>query len=124
MGSFGLDLARELQLRMLHAVSEMEEADNMDPNDKTMLFGLLALTAKEMGGGLHTNYSGRCMFGAECIGIQCPDPEAFAFAFAQACFDSGVNPREVRELLGEVAQDSLGKSTILYWPRLLTSGRN
>lgn len=115
----GKQLAEVLQSMLFHAVSEMSEAALLSPEDKTELYGVLLNVSKLMGGRLVDNYSGRCMRGAECIGIICDDVKEFAFALAQVCFEQNLNPAELREKLGEPAQDSMGKGFILYWPRFL-----
>lgn len=63
---------------------------------------------------IRTDYSGRGMYGKECFGIVV-DTIGEAFAFAHAL---GVNDEEgkVGNWIGDAQQDSMGLSTIVYWP--------
>lgn len=58
--------------------------------------------SQEDGRRLYTDYSGRGMFGQTCLGIVCDDP-------SDTIADAGVHGAR---------QDSLGRSTIVYWPHI------
>jgi hypothetical protein len=99
--SFGQRLADNLIGTQLHASSEMLAAEDLTPADRTLLFTILLATSKAMGARMVTDYSGRCMYGKECIALVCRNQSDFAFALAQACFDESRNPKEIRDLIGE-----------------------
>lgn len=111
---------RSLLRMRLSILTEMEAAESLSVEDRSMLFGLIHTVAHHMKGRVLNDYSGRCMEGRSCVAVVCPDLAAFAFALAQACFDHGANPAEAQELLGEASQDNLGKQYVIYWPRLRT----
>tara|TARA_R110000824_G_scaffold83616_1_gene209239 strand:- start:1271 stop:1651 length:381 start_codon:yes stop_codon:yes gene_type:complete len=115
-------LAEGLRKRLDHFIVEREEGKELSPKDRTLLLAVLMSTADSLeGSNLVTEYSGRCMYDATCVGIVCKTPDSFAFALAAACFDMNEDPRKIQALLGTAAQDSMGMRTILYWPRLETN---
>ena len=120
--SYGQNIIKDLALRALRASTAREEAEDLTTEDRTVAMNVLLSTASNMGGNakLVSDYSGRCMFGRTCIGIVSSSTEDFIYAFAEACVSLGLNPREVREILGQAETDDFGRNYIMYWPRLLT----
>lgn len=53
---------------------------------------------------IRDDYSGRCMYGAECVGV---DGEWYGLDGATG---------QLRKLLGDERKDSMGLGGILYWP--------
>ncbi len=66
--------------------------------------------ADTVDGEIVTGYSGRGMFGDECVGVVLQD-EGDLFTFARQLDD------ELAELLGNPRWDSMGLREIAYWPR-------
>lgn len=64
---------------------------------------IIRMTADEIGGELYKGYSGRGMFGAECVGITCDDPQ------------EAIEEAASRGLRG-ADWDNLGRQYIVYWP--------
>lgn len=65
-------------------------------------------SAEEAGLDLHPDYSGRFMYGAECIGVS---------GSTWALTDWWANlPLDQRGELGKPRTDSMGLGTIWYWP--------
>lgn len=62
---------------------------------------------------LRRDYSGRGMYGDECVGIVCGDREYGTFLTELADDD----PELARELADSVKTDSMATRTIYYWPQ-------
>lgn len=88
----------------------------------------ILIEAAEEAGYPARSYSGRGMFGRECVGIVCPRGEAFSVAAKVAhelLLIAGTEDR-ADELLGQLARlrassDSMGRDEIVYfqgvpWP--------
>lgn len=78
----------------------------------------------EAADGEPRSYSGRCMYGAECVGVEC-DPLEFLAALPLAVLDECEDADEAREVLEALTSprgDSMGRSGILYWPSLVWQG--
>ena len=69
---------------------------------------ILAVVAIEVSGKLITDYSGRFMFGAECLGIICDNPTE--------CIEKACS----RGLIG-ARKDNMGLKWIVYWPGYKTN---
>jgi hypothetical protein len=71
------------------------------------------------------SYSGRGMYGKECLGVECDDPVACVLdvigEFAN-CTDDKFDVVDLVESLRDPSQDSMGLSSILYWPRIKWEG--
>ncbi|SVC87678.1 uncharacterized protein METZ01_LOCUS340532 [marine metagenome] len=67
--------------------------------------------AHTVDGEIVTDYSGRGMFGAECVGIILNDDCAL-FTFARLLDD------DLAELLGNPRWDNMGLREIAYWPNV------
>lgn len=68
-------------------------------------------------------YSGRFMFGRECIGVTCDSPgEVLVDVIAEAMAD-GANQRHRRQALGHWRQDDMGLQKVIYWPDLAWPSR-
>lgn len=52
------------------------------------------------------SYSGRNMYGAECCGITCDDPDDLIMTLAARGFKD------------RPSHDSMGRQCIVYWPRI------
>lgn len=70
--------------------------------------------AKEFNGEFRIAYSGRFMYGAHCVGIDCEryDVEEVKKAARRA----GIR--------AAASQDSMGMGAIVYWPTLVTESRH
>lgn len=66
------------------------------------------IAALEAAGIKHRSYSGRCMFGAQCVGVSCGHSVS-----------EGEVLEAVKNVKGglRVTRDSLGLGTIVYWPQ-------
>jgi hypothetical protein len=60
---------------------------------------------------IYENYSGRGMYGSECFGIVCNESN-----FAQFCAAIGAATDGWGDWIYKVRSDSMGLSTIWYWP--------
>ena len=67
--------------------------------------------AHTVDGEIRTDYSGRGMFGDECVGVVLKD-EGDLFTFARLLDD------ELAELLGSPRWDNMGLREIAYWPKV------
>jgi len=65
-------------------------------------------------GEIVTDYSGRAMFGDDCVGVILKD-EGDLFTFARQLDD------DLAELLGNPRWDSMGLREIAYWPKASVS---
>ena len=68
------------------------------------------------------DYSGRGMYGRNCVAITCDNPlnilcELFAYVVDS---DEDVDGFDVQHALGEPKQDSMGMISVLYFPKLKT----
>lgn len=80
------------------------------------------------GEGLRTGYSGRGMFGRQCIGYVGDNPIRFAFELAVILAiaeseepDIAVDEHEIREVIDRIGaphSDNMGRTTIWYWPNI------
>ena len=68
---------------------------------------ILQEVADTIGGRLRTSYSGRCMYGAECLGIDCDN--------ANECIEEAAS----RGIRGG-SRDSMGMGYIVYWQQYQT----
>lgn len=62
--------------------------------------------AFETGGEIHTDYSGRCMYGKLCYGISV---EGGGLDVVEAAGAKGIRGAKM---------DNLGRGTIVYWPSI------
>ncbi len=63
-----------------------------------------------------TSYSGRFMFGQECVAVVCDSVgEVLVDVVAEAMAD-GVNQRHRKEVLRKWRQDEMGLQKVIYWP--------
>lgn len=82
---------------------------------------------------IRTDYSGRAMYGDRCLGYTANDVTMFTFRLAvEICRDerASVNQDgdpslfEVEEMMlaiGDPRTDSMGRSTIYYWPNVVVT---
>lgn len=61
--------------------------------------------ANVVSGDFEDNYSGRGMYGAECVGITCDDPDY--------CIEEAAS-RGIRN----AKTDNMGRQYIVYWPSI------
>lgn len=73
--------------------------------------GLLREIVENVECTLHVDYSGRGMFGKECIGVSGSEQQLWGFALA-----IGLEMAEIFE--DPPHRDSLGYDTIWYWPSI------
>lgn len=67
------------------------------------------------------SYSGRVMYGRQCVGVTTDDPFALIGDMLQAVMDRGEADGElemIRTLLKDTRTDSMGRSSIVYWPEV------
>lgn len=68
------------------------------------------------------NYSGRGMNGAECLGITTDDnPLDVVLEIISSAVDNELSRSVIKELCGQLQgakTDSMGRGTIIYWPRI------
>ncbi len=73
------------------------------------------------------SYSGRGMYGKRCVGVTCENPVSTCIEIVQALAMSSFNDADEFEtvkfdefchLLSDVKTDSMGMSTIVYWPNI------
>jgi hypothetical protein len=72
--------------------------------------------------GFRKGYSGRGMYGKECIGFVY---SGNAFSIGLKMAQEFADDREMREVLGEmdsVSQDNMGRDMIIYFPYLQAAG--
>jgi len=69
------------------------------------------------------DYSGRGMYGRNCVAIVCNSPLATLSNLFAYIVDSkdDIEGCEVEEVLGEPMQDNMGMSNILYFPHIKTA---
>ena len=73
------------------------------------------------GSYLTLDYSGRGMYGDRCIGVVCADPVGLAVELGielGRSVESGRVSEEIAEAFQRPQIDSMGRSQIIYWPRL------
>ena len=64
------------------------------------------------------DYSGRGMYGAECLAVVTED-SAFVFCANVMDEDNEEKRAEISNILHTTREDSMGKSSVIfYWPRL------
>ncbi len=63
-----------------------------------------------------TSYSGRFMFGRECVAVVCDSVGAVLVDVIEEAMADGVNERHRRQALGKWSQDELGLRKVIYWP--------
>jgi hypothetical protein len=81
------------------------------------LVEIIKNVAEELEGRFTNTYSGRCMYGRQCVGVTTDEPLNFLVAvgweLGRAGLDVGcLNPRS----------DSMGRSTIVYFPDIEDDG--
>lgn len=65
------------------------------------------------------DYSGRCMYGKNCVGLICDSSMSVLIELCDYLHAEGVET--VSDILGTPCTDSMGLSTILYFPRLVSN---
>ncbi|MCI8363928.1 MAG: hypothetical protein HFG34_03115 [Eubacterium sp.] len=83
-------------------------------NEILMLFGE---TSTEY--TLRADYSGRGMFGRECIGIVCQDALSMMVDLTE--YISTFDVININQKLGRICSDSMGMDTIVYFPDITKS---
>jgi hypothetical protein len=74
--------------------------------------------ASTSGGETYFGYSGRGMFGAECVGITLPSMTDFITlgCALQVMYDNGeIDGTLFGELTNHASTDNMGRSIIIYW---------
>lgn len=69
------------------------------------------------------SYSGRGMYGESCVGVTCDNPfkviaELAFMAGSDVAEENYSLAQDILQALGETRSDSMGRSTIIYWPRI------
>lgn len=73
---------------------------------------LIKDVAEEMDADFRSDYSGRCMYGRECVGVVTDQPFEF-------CLQLGINigaQGDTSNQPTDIRSDSMGRSTIIYFP--------
>jgi hypothetical protein len=66
---------------------------------------------------MRTDYSGRGMYGKNCIGFTTDNPTLFLMGLTAALIELGNSGEDVPSWINlRVCQDSMGLSTIVYFP--------
>lgn len=91
----------------------------MSSNCRSLLTELIEEGLPE-GYSIRLNYSGRGMYGKDCVGIVGPNPLKMFCYCAGTCvdvhYDRGDIAVEFFDLLSNHKQDSMGRDTIIYFP--------
>ncbi len=72
-------------------------------------------TLEAEGYDVRTDYSGRCMYGHQCLGVTVPSSGA-AFELGQLLHEY--------DSMGRTLSDSMGLDVIVYWPQVNTENYN
>ncbi len=66
------------------------------------------------------SYSGRAMYGRQCVGVTCENMFAAIAAITASVdwTDDEDLMRDWLEALAETCSDSMGRDAIIYWPRI------
>lgn len=90
-------------------------------NDLSDLLLEMIEVAPEHDQSIRLQYSGRGMYGITCIGISGNNPMAFFIDCAKELLERSSDPAETAleyfDLLSEHRTDSMGRGTILYFPK-------
>lgn len=77
------------------------------------------LTAQGVEVDIRADYSGRGMYGAECIGFVIQNQVPYIFLLANAIADVTIidgNQTEYDQIVAATEQDDMGLDTIIYFP--------
>lgn len=80
-------------------------------------FDSLSHLADKVRGEALTDYSGRGMYGAECVAITM-DSDASLLALGAEIAKTIENPHLAVMLLHESRMDSMGLGSVIYWPAI------
>ena len=81
---------------------------------------------REHDGNIRTDYSGRGMWGIECLGYTGPEAVLFAFDLANLIAERDVVEPDIDDVrqalvdLGDPKSDDIGTGTVWYWPTVQT----
>jgi hypothetical protein len=67
------------------------------------------------------SYSGRAMYGAHCLGVECDNGAGLMAELAVSIAEQASDPAEVAEIMQHLTSprgDSMGRGSILYWPSI------
>lgn len=66
------------------------------------------------------SYSGRCMYGAQCLGVDCDNPVRAVLKAVSALAENneGSELCDLIALLEDARTDSMGRGSILYFPSI------
>jgi len=65
------------------------------------------------------DYSGRCMFGKQCVGIvYAGNPLELLVRLCDFLYENDI--KSGKDALGNICQDSMGRDIILYFPQIST----
>ena len=64
------------------------------------------------------NYSGRFMYGKECVGIFCDQPLTVIVELFSYLLDNDFDQWTVNDYLHDAKEDSLGTRRVLYFPNI------
>lgn len=106
-----VELTREQLREVVEQAAELE-LYLPDPFDEE------ADATEECSSALVLDYSGRAMYGAECLGLTAPGPSElarFVVALSRALADE---PELLSEALADVRSDNFGVGAVYYLPRL------
>lgn len=83
------------------------------------------LTAQGIEVDVRTDYSGRGMYGAECVGFVIKNQVMHIFALANVIADVTIvdgNQTEYDQVVAATEQDDMGLDTIIYFPGVTYEG--
>lgn len=73
----------------------------------------------EQGYGFRESYSGRGMYGKECVGINCEYPLTVIVELFSFLLENDIDPWAANDYLHDAKEDSIGLGRILYFPNIL-----
>lgn len=87
----------------------------------TIIEGAAEHLSCEGDASFYADYSGRCMYGAKCVGIVHDVSDLrVAYAIVQASLNANLDAYDALDVLDTLARDartdSMGRSTIIYFP--------
>ena len=66
----------------------------------------------------YEDYSGRCMYGRQCVGIICDDVIGVLLKLCDYLYNFIEDDESLEDYLGDPKSDSLGLNRILYFPKI------
>lgn len=86
--------------------------------NKSRLQTILEGHVENSGNGQVRSYSGRAMYGRECLGIDTSAEIGELFADVLAFVEGEGDTSELQDAFREMRSDAMGRGTIYYWPSI------